>query len=108
MEKVSKVGQIINDVWGYSMTLVDFYKIVRETEKSVWIQKVGSKTVSVEGYLAGRCVPTDSVVEEKIHRLKKDNVDEKGRMWYRGSLDYGSVHTLRDHDGQPVYFNHCD
>ena len=36
-----KVGDIFYTSWGYDQTNVEFYKVVRATKSSVWIQQTG-------------------------------------------------------------------
>lgn len=43
------VGKILYCKWGYDQTNVEFYKVVRETESSVWIQGIGSKLAPQKG-----------------------------------------------------------
>lgn len=41
----SNVGKILVSTWGYDQTNVDFFKVVRETPSSVWLQRIGSVPV---------------------------------------------------------------
>jgi hypothetical protein len=46
IEKVKvqpKVGDILYSSWGYDQTNIEFFKVVKVSEFSVWIQEVGSK-----------------------------------------------------------------
>lgn len=38
-----KIGDILIDQWGYSMSLVDFYKVVATTKNGLTLQRIGSK-----------------------------------------------------------------
>ena len=38
-----KVGDIFYTSWGYDQTNVEFFKVVRCTDKSVWVQETGQK-----------------------------------------------------------------
>lgn len=42
-EPVGNVGKILYSSWGYEQTNVEFFKVVRETEHNVWLQRIGSK-----------------------------------------------------------------
>lgn len=57
---VPKVGDILSSSWGYDQTNVDFYKVVKTTEFSVWIQKLGQKITEITGWAHEKVVPTDS------------------------------------------------
>jgi hypothetical protein len=39
--KEVKVGDIFYTSWGYDQTNVEFYKVVRATKSSVWVQETG-------------------------------------------------------------------
>ena len=36
------VGSVWYTSWGYDQTNVDYYQVVRESESSVWLRKIGS------------------------------------------------------------------
>lgn len=46
----TNVGKILVSTWGYDQTNVDFYKVVRESESFVWLQKIGNKVVGTAGW----------------------------------------------------------
>lgn len=61
IEKVTpKVGDILYSSWGYDQTNIEFFKVVKVSEFSVWIQKLGTKVVEVTGWAHENVVPTDS------------------------------------------------
>jgi hypothetical protein len=63
IEKVKvqpKVGDILYSSWGYDQTNIEFFKVVKVSEFSVWIQEVGAKVVEVTGWAHEKVVPTDS------------------------------------------------
>lgn len=101
--------KILVDSWGYSMTIVDFYKVIRESEKSVWVIPIGSKETA-DGYLQGTVVPNLEVSDPtKVSMLRK-RPNSLGN-WYRGTVKSnitkeGSL--LEEWSGQPMRFNHCD
>jgi len=43
VNKHFKKGDILDSTWGYEQTNVDFYEVVDATEKTVILQKIGSK-----------------------------------------------------------------
>ena len=96
-----KVNDIWVCVWGYSMTLVDFYKVVRVSQTNVWLAKMDN--IQVEGDCwSGLVIPNVEKVENKIIRRKL--------------LDFGSgaccrindYDTAREWDRKPMYFNRMD
>jgi len=63
IEKVKvqpKVGDILYSSWGYDQTNIEFFKVVKVSEFSVWIQEVGSKIVEVTGWAHEKVIPGDS------------------------------------------------
>jgi hypothetical protein len=55
-----KVGDILYSSWGYDQTNIEFFKVVKVSEFSVWIQQVCGKVVEVTGWAHQNVVPTDS------------------------------------------------
>jgi hypothetical protein len=55
-----KVGDILYSSWGYDQTNIEFFKVVKVSEFSVWIQEVGSKIVEITGWAHEKVVPSDS------------------------------------------------
>ena len=63
IEKVKvtpKIGDILYSSWGYDQTNIEFFKVVKVSEFSVWIQEVGSKIVEVTGWAHEKVIPGDS------------------------------------------------
>lgn len=112
-----KVGTILVNVWGYSMTIVDYYRVVKVSAKSVVIAPISSEETGT-GYLSGTSVPrTDGAVASVD--LLKDGQPQMFRAFIRESYDkdicfvsklghYGVMNYLRIWDGRPRHFNHCD
>lgn len=61
-------GTIFVSSWGYDQTNVDFYRVVRSTAASVWLQKVGQRVVEQTGYMSETVVPTDHAYGEVFRR----------------------------------------
>ena len=83
IEKVKvqpKVGDILYSSWGYDQTNIEFFKVVKVSEFSVWIQEVGSKIVEVTGWAHEKVVPTDSS-------------DYQVRNWDNVEDAFGNVNT---------------
>ena len=77
IEKVKvqpKVGDILYSSWGYDQTNIDFYKVVRVSESSVWIQQIGKKVVEVTGWAHQNVVPVDSS-EYQVRNWDKEKDD---------------------------------
>lgn len=54
------VGQILYSSWGYDQTNIEFFKVVKVSDFSVWIQKVGSEITEITGWAHQNVIPTDS------------------------------------------------
>lgn len=70
-ENPYKVGDILYDSWGYEQTNVSFYQIVKVSDKSVWIRKIGEEQVETDefGPFGGRKKPIkDKFVSDEIIR----------------------------------------
>lgn len=113
-------GTILTSSWGYSMTIVDFYVVVRCTEKTAWVQQIESCEVD-KGPEGGHAVPEltrkpklvfqnradgegGELVQAPIKsfRIKRHN---DGEEWLWNSK---LKRTLRIWNGKQVYSNHWD
>lgn len=45
MSHAIKVGDLFVRSWGYDQTNVDFYQVVRVSEKCYWVRKIAAKPV---------------------------------------------------------------
>lgn len=113
MQKQSNVGKVVVNVWGYSMTLVDFYLIVSETEKRVGIVKLSSIDTQT-GFLSGTSVPNLVNKEEDMKKVAQFTLAKTvnpftGAQAFKGTLKGDYVKSFMDEwDGKPKRFNHCD
>ena len=57
-----EVGDILVSLWGYDQTNVDFYKVTKTTDKSVWLKPIKQKVVEQDSYLSEFVVPVDEPV----------------------------------------------
>jgi hypothetical protein len=92
-------------VWGATMTMVDFYRVLKETEKTIVLRKIHDVVVSSEACFAGRVEPVMDDYKysdkfEDIRAYKKNGRIFSGRSGYKKFFEVW--------DGKPVYFNHCD
>lgn len=113
-------GTILSGSWGYSMTIVDFYVVVKCTEKTAWVQEIQKHEVD-HGPAGGHATPELSrkpaqilqnredgqgcervTAPIKMFRIRRDN---DGTEWLWNSKFKCS---LRIWNGQHVYSNHWD
>lgn len=98
-----KVNDILVSSYGYNCTLVDFYKVVKATEKSIWIQELGWKFTEDDGYgQAGKVVPVEIENNQNKIIVKRQPSDDSSYV----KVDYYKYGSLWN--GQPVYYNSYD
>jgi hypothetical protein len=96
-----KVGDIMESSWGYDQTNVDFFKIVKMTGKTIWIQPVKSKFVSESGFMSNTVVPTDEIKTQTIFsNLIQCRLNKFGRFSINGQFGLGKW------DGTPMLESH--
>ena len=106
-----KVGDILYSSWGYDQTNIEFFKVVRVSDFSVWIQKLGSKVVEVTGWAHQNVAPSDSSEYQvrnwdaegfeyitKTYPVTRHKIQPSGKG-YGVRIDYVSSAWLWD--GQP-------
>jgi hypothetical protein len=64
LTKTLGVGDILVSSWGYDQTNIDYYKIVRKSAGSVWIQKLKKQYLEQTGWAHYKVVPTDEFATE--------------------------------------------
>ena len=85
-EKKIEVGDIIVSSWGYDQTNIDFYKIVKQTASSVWIQKLKKQYLEQTGWAHYKVVPSDEFASQtqSVKRYKTgEYVSIDGRIGAR-------------------------
>ena len=103
------VGDILYSQWGYSMVLVDFYKVIKVTPKMVTLVKIESKDDVVTGFLCGTVMPDPTNLEKG--RMGAPIVFTRKRRGPDGwgvCGDYHGHSSAHRWDGEPVSYNHCD
>lgn len=106
-----KIGDIICTSWGYSMTIVNFYQVVRTTASKVELRSIHQKE-TYDGYLCGTTepIPGDFFQDSGPYSVQPGqlcSVKEKYILIpsYPGSHD---KNRGRLWSGEPMTFNHCD
>lgn len=99
--------RIVCASWGYTMILVDFCIVLRETAGAALLMEIPSKDVSGDGQV-GTVVP---VVDETITKCRTaDRVFRARRKkdWKGLPCYWAKTRMYRQWDGKPVYFNSLD
>lgn len=102
-----KPGNILTDTWGYSMTLVEFYKVISIPSPSkVEIVELGLTIVPDSQDSGGGEKVLPDLEREMGDRIVKQVVPRKGTdSWYIKINDSVKLHPW---DGQPKYRNTYD
>lgn len=93
-------GTIYVNSFGYDMTLVDYYQVVRRSNKTIYLKRIESKIVDGDGY-AGKKMPVkDKFTDDEVIR----SVLSGNGSWIR----LGKDGRARLWDGEADYFNTMD
>ena len=94
-----KPGTILVCEWGYSMNIVDFYKVIGTRGKAtVILQKLYNKTTEGDGW-SGKCIPSNGPKGDPIiARLSSKS----------NCIKLSSCRYLQIWDGESAYYNHLD
>lgn len=61
-----QVGEFAYGSWGYDQTNIDFYLVVRRTEKTIWLQPVKSEIKETAGFASEYVAPTSTPKQDLI------------------------------------------
>ena len=99
-----ELGKILVSRYGYSVSLVKFYKIVKKTAKSVTLQEMKYKFVSSDGYnQQGMVVPTNEKEDTRI--ISRRVLDSDSEAPYVKIDNYSRAYVWNN---QPVWYDSCD
>lgn len=97
-----KPGDIFYTSWGYEQTNVEFYQVVRATEKTVWVREIHGAFTS-GNYWSGTVAPvkdefkSDVVLRRKLNDPKspyiKVNAVAHGWLYEEGKELYSSSYA---------------
>lgn len=89
MHKNFEVGEIWYTSWGYEQTNVDFWQVVKSTEKTVWFRPI-KKEYTEEGFLRGHSVPVPNKFTTYLFATAKDSIVRKRIPDYSNESIYGN------------------
>lgn len=89
-----KIGDILVSEWGYSMSLVTAYQVIRVTAKSIYTKEIATETTDgLYGY-SGKCRPVPNKFRfDKIYCSRTNN----GNVYIDG-------HLASKWDGKKTYY----
>ncbi len=91
----AQVGDILDSLWGYEQTNVDFYKVVKVTPKTISIVPIGKKLVECTGWGSTTVIPDPEIVKGEAIQRRVRAYDDT----YYISLDYSSASKW---NGKPI------
>lgn len=101
-----KVGDIFYTSFGYDMTLVNFYQVVRVMPKSVVVKKINSEVVDGNSF-TGKCRPIKNDFTNSDVYTTRTDFSWNGKERILKNAD-GRKNRGYEWLGNPVYFNIMD
>lgn len=89
-------GDICYSSWGYDQTNIDFFEVVRATEKTAWLQEIGQIRTPNGLPMQASLMPDTSVKKGEVIKRRISYFGEKISMKFRPS--YGGIYKW---DGKP-------
>lgn len=101
-----KIGDIFFTSFGYDMTLVDFYQVVKIMPKSVSVKRINSEVVDGDCF-TGKCKPIkDNFTNDDVYTTRTD-FSWNGKEKILKNAD-GRKHIGYEWQNNSVCFNHMD
>ncbi len=108
-----KVGDIVYNSWGYSMTLVDWYRVTKISDSYVWLEQIQSAQTA-QG-MSEPAIDTTSndpanwnVVSAGTDRCETGLLNKSHRHHAAGDSIHMKHGCCTKWDGKPKYENHND
>ena len=115
MSEKFEVGSFAYYSWGYDQTNIDWFKVVKRNEKSVWFVPVKKDKDYSNSYMSGQSVPVDEpVLVKKDWKMVDGEIQEVEvstefrklvKSGYMGEVcgnDFGNIYPW---DGKPKFFS---
>lgn len=96
--QLPQAGDIWDCSWGYDETRIDFYRVVRATKSSVWLQSIPASVAEVTGWSHRNVVPNAEANGGEVFRRKLYSTSWGGG-WGCSISSYSSASPW---SGQPV------
>jgi hypothetical protein len=96
------VGDILSASWGYDQTNIDFYRIVRRTNDTVWLEHLTNRHVEATGWASETVMPGEpdgTIIRRKLARWGPDNEIHGCRF----ASTFGWISAW---DGKPEHASH--
>jgi hypothetical protein len=118
MSEKFEVGGFAYYSWGYDQTNVDWFKVVKRNDKSVWFVPVPAQRDYSNSSMSGNSVPVDKPILTKVDWKMVDGDYQqvempsefrkvvKVRSWNgEGELCGGDFGNIYPWDGKPKFFS---
>lgn len=113
-----EVGGFAYYSWGYDQTNIDWFKVVKRTDKSVWFVPVPAEKDYNNNGMSGDCVPVDKPILKKVDWKVVDGEYRQVEMsaefrknvkvsqWNgEGEVCRGDFGNIYPWDGKPKFFS---
>jgi hypothetical protein len=99
-----EVNEIFFSSWGYDQTNINFYQVIKKTEKTILLREVEKEaTAKKDDFMCGQCSPIEnSFKNDKTFRVNFKNAVGDSLL---NKNDCSSKSYLDRWDGKPKYFS---
>ena len=98
------VGDILVSSWGYDQTNKTFYRVMKRTARTVWLQQMHSELANgEEGFMQGHSLPTAVDPRAKVRRRKVHLPAESGMS--EVAVRLSSYEWARPWTGKPEWIS---
>lgn len=111
--KENMTGKIFHCSWGYSMTINEYVKVIKQTEKSLIVQECYPEVKNDDGRGSGRATTSGQLMKDaQPFSIKlRERVDYQGktyRSWVGNMPGNSSAGWWQEWDGKENYHNTWD
>jgi hypothetical protein len=101
-----EVGEILSASWGYSMTLVDFYQVIKKTAKTITVAEIASEFTDPSRYSGSHVMPVvGQFIGEPIRRTVKSYSQDQTQCQHIAIDDCRCAYKW---DGKPELYDDFD
>jgi hypothetical protein len=103
----AKIGDILTSSWGYDQTNIDFYQVIKTTDKSVVIREIYKKLIENDGYGSDMVMPSkDSFKGDEMTKLVKPSYNGIGYYVNINSYAFADVWDGKPERETDAYHGH--
>ena len=108
-----KIGDIWYSSWGYNQTNIDFYKVIKKSEKMIWLRAIGQKYVEQTSWASETVLPDpenelwerDYILRSKFAKIKDAQLadEDKGGNYVYAKFPAISKHLVQSFGASGLY-----